>query len=144
MSRPRSITIFEIAYLAALAVNLAGPFLIWPALTAGVAERARVGANAAGMVNGILIGGILIAAVLGVLLWWFVARRGSIVAKWIAVMLLGYSLVSSALGLAQVEGAFDFMRALAVLSMVFTAVALAALFMPDARGWFGQEPEMPA
>lgn len=141
MPRPRSIAIFEIAYLAALAISLAGPFLIWPALTVSVAEQAHVGAGAAGVVNGVLIGGILIAAALGLLLWWFVARRGSNVARWIAVVLLGYSLVSSAFGLAGFGGALDLLGALSLLGMVFTAVALATLFMPDARAWFAYEPE---
>ena len=142
MSRPRSIAIFEIAYLAALAVNVAGPFLIWSALTASVAEQAHAGTDATGVVNGVLIGGILIAGALGLLLWWFVARRGSNVARWVVVLLLGYSLVSSALQLAQLGGPLDMVRIVALLGMVFTAVALASLFMPDARAWFARAPEV--
>lgn len=140
MVRPRSIAIFDIAYLAALAVNLAGPFLVWPALTASVAEQAQ--ASGAGVVNGILIGGILVALVVGLLLWWFVARRGSNVARWIAVLALGYGLVSSALGLAGAGGAINLGGLVLIVGMVCTAVALAALFMPDARAWFAHDPEV--
>lgn len=141
MVRPRSIAIFEIAYLAALAANLAGPFLIWPALFASVAEQAHAGAGAAGVVNGVLIGGILIALVVGLLFWWFVARRGSNVARWITVLALGYGLVSSAFGLAAAGDAIGPVRLVSLAGMVFTAVALAALFMPDARAWFAHDPE---
>lgn len=142
MTRPRSIAIFEIAYLAALAINIAGPFLIWSALTASVAEQAHSGADAGGVVNGVLIGGILVAGVLGLLLWWFVARRGSNVARWVAVVLLAYSLVSSALQVAQLGGGLDVIRIVSLLGMVFTTVALASLFMADARAWFADEPEV--
>ena len=142
MLRPRSIAIFEIAYLAALAINLAGPFLIWSALTANVAEQAHAGADAAGVVNGVLIGGIVVAGAIGLLLWWFVARRGSNVARWITVVLLGYSLVSGALQLAQSGGPLGLVRIVALLGLVFTAIALASLFMPDARAWFAAKPEV--
>ena len=141
MTRPRSIAIFEIAYLGALAINVAGPFLVWSALTANVAEQAHAGPDAGGVVNGVLIGGIVVAAALGLLLWWFVARRGSNVARWVAAVLLAYSLVSSALQIAQLGGMLDLIRIVSLLSMVFTAVALASLFMPDARAWFADEPE---
>ena len=141
MLRPRSIAIFEIAYLAALAINLAGPFLIWSALTANVAEQAHAGTDAAGVVNGVLIGGIVVAGIIGLLLWWFVARRGSNVARWIMVVLLGYSIVSGALQLTQSGGPLDLVRIVALLGLIFTAVALVSLFMKDARTWFAEEPE---
>lgn len=139
MDRPRSIQWFERSFLAALALSLLSVALLWPELTQEIATRPGTEQLGAGAVQAVLLIGAAVVAALGLLLWYFVARRGSGVARWVAVLVLAYSIYSTATGLAGGGGPTTLATICAVASLVLELVALVMLFLPDARLWFGRD-----
>ena len=130
--RPKSIELFEKVYLGAIAVGLVNTFLSWSQVSAMLNDPRM---KAVGMGSGTLMFGLVVGILIPLLLWYFIARRASNVAKWIYVAL-------TALGL------FGFLSSLAnplvpkglVTVLGLTAVGLQVygawlLFRPDAMAW---------
>lgn len=141
MTRPRSIRWFELLFLASLLLTLVATALIWPALL----DQAAAQAGAANLGDGTLavIAGLGIAIVVAImlLLWYFVARRGSPVAKWVLVFFTGYNLYSL-VGSVQAGAPFATVPGLVSgAALLLQVIAVALLFVPDARAWFASEPE---
>ena len=130
--RPQSIELFEKVYLASIAVGLVNTALSWSQLTASVQQ-----ANAGNVVlgSGAMIVSIALGFVISLLLWFFIARRASNIAKWIYVVITAigvFGLLSSLAnplapkGLAMIGG-------LAATALQVFATWL--LFKPDAAAW---------
>ena len=144
MTRPRSIRWFELLFLASFLLTLVTTALIWPALldqAAAQAGAANLGEGTLSVIAGV---GVAIVSAIMLLLWYFVARRGSSVAKWVLVAFTGYnlySLVGSVQAGAPMTTTPGLVSGAALLLQV---VAVALLFMPDARDWFRVEAEEPS
>ena len=101
-----------------------------------------------GFGSGFLIFTTLVSFAIPLLLWYFISRRASNVAKWILIgmtVLGGLTMIPTLQQLAQI-GTFTIMAALVITAMQF--IALAFLFRSDAKAWFasrgqsGIDPEV--
>ena len=81
--RPASIVNFERLYLGALVVGLINTVITWETTLAEV--KAQPGVENMG--SSIFYITLAIGFLIPVLLWYFVARRASVVAKWILTVL---------------------------------------------------------
>lgn len=129
--QPSSIRKFTLFYFASFLVTLVASAASFEELLA--TAEAQAGAR---MGFGVLVASTLVWAVILLLLWYFVARRGSSIAKWVFLLFFLFNVVTSfgifAGGLTIVEGA-------ALLSVVLQAAAAFYLFQPDAKAWFAGE-----
>ena len=136
MQRPASIVRFEQCYFASLAASLIGWFVEWPLM------EARLAANPQTAPFGWMLSVMLVVSVaMSLLLWFFTARRASVVAKWIVVVFAGLSVLRLLLNLpAALQGALS--ATSLILALVTTGLSVAAaalLFRGDARAWFGED-----
>lgn len=140
--RPTSIVQFERFYLGALVVGVINNILNWSRSTEMLNDPS---VQAAGLGSGFLVSTMVIGLIIPLLLWYFIAKRGSNIAKWILVVLFG-------LGLIGVLVSFSAMRAMGTIATVLGLLALAMqgyavfmLFKPDAVAWLtgGSGPTNP-
>lgn len=131
MARPQSIIWFERCFLGAIGIGLVNSALNWSKIQAAV--DATPGATA--LPSGFMAGTIIAGLIINLLLWFFAARRGSNVAKWIIVVFVGLGFIAVLRSLVSVVAA--------PTTNIFTYVALALqvvglwmLFRPDAKAWF--------
>jgi hypothetical protein len=138
--RPQSIILFERIYLTCVALGaVAGT---WSFLHVG--QMMPPGAPPALTASLPLISGVsLVAGVaINLLLWFFIARRGANVAKWIFIVffVLGlFGLVRMVMGVNTLIPGL--MRVSAAIQLVLQAACAWLVFRPDARAWFkGERP----
>jgi hypothetical protein len=132
--RPASIVNFERLYLAAIVLSLLTTYLVWNETL--VLVQAQPGAQLGEtFLVGVTIAGLLIQLVL----WYFIAREGSSVAKWIFIVLLGLGAISLIINFASGAVITQIPVLLGLLSFALRAVAAWLLFRPDAAIWFGEE-----
>ena len=130
--RPQSIELFEKVYLGSIALGLVNTALSWGALTASLKT---VGDGAMKMGPGVMVGSIVIGLVISLLLWFFVARRASSVAKWIFVVITAigvFGVLSSLANPLAPKGLTMIGGMIATALQVFAAWLL---FKPDAVAW---------
>ncbi|WP_294327822.1 hypothetical protein [uncultured Sphingomonas sp.] len=133
--RPSSIVRFDRLYLASIAVGLIGNILEWPLTMARLAENpdtAAMGSTATVAAGGMIAIGVLIA----LLLWFFIARRGSNVAKWILVVFTVFAIGSLVIGFSTGAVILDAGGIVRIVAVALQAAAVAFLFRPDAAPWF--------
>ena len=128
--RPPSIRLFEKLYLLTIVLGLVALAFSWNSMT-GFAQ-ARAGRDAA---SGLLIAAAVLGVLIPLLLLYFIARRGSNVAKWIFVVLSAFSVLSFVAGIANPELPKDALFLLNVVSLGLTLYCAWLLFRPDARAW---------
>lgn len=138
MDRPRSIRWFEQCYFGAIALSALSLVIFWPQLMPALAASPGMERLGEGAMKTIIAVSILTAALVILLLWYFVARRGSTVARWLTVLFLAYAIYSTATGLMSGGTPSTLATICSGLSLLLEIVAVAMLFMPDARGWFAQ------
>jgi hypothetical protein len=140
MDRPKSIVQFERLYLGAWLLGLLNTILNWGRITN--AARASAGGVQIdeGFASNMMIASLMGGAIITVLLWYFVARRGSDIAKWIVTIFFGIGLVSFLWGIAAGTVGVGVPVAISVAALVVQGLAVAMLFRPDARAWFGEPP----
>ncbi|MBA3880599.1 MAG: hypothetical protein C0500_12895 [Sphingobium sp.] len=139
MNRPASIVRFEQFYLGHIVVGLAGSlFSLFGSDNPALAQANET------------VGPWLLPLMLGlglltqVLLWYFISRKGASVAKWVLVALLALNLLGAAgllYGLVTGLGAETRSLAGTLLSLggsVLLVAAVAMMFRPDTRSWFGE------
>ncbi len=137
MDRPLTIARFERGYLGALAIGLLNTAFNWRR-TAETAEARQAEQ---------LIGSWYLPtiAVLGFLiplaLWYFIARRGSVLAKWIATVFTSFGVTGALFALARGNYPTTLSLVLSLIALALQAYAIAMLFRPDARPWFGAKDE---
>jgi hypothetical protein len=127
--RPQSIVLFDRLFLASLVLALINAVLAYPTLVEEVeADPALAQIGGGPIVIGVVLASLLIPLVL----WYFISRRASNIAKWLLVALVAIGLFF---------GNFSFSDGLtlpAVLGLVVTllqVVAIVMLFRADARAW---------
>ena len=144
MPRPPSIIAFERLYLASLAVYLVSGFLSWTTAreTALSATGARGNTEAMQAAIGpVMLVTLAVTVLVSVLLWYLVARRRSIVGKWLVVVSEAIGAVLAVLAIVQLvaSGAPNAAGiALGAISTALAVVAAVMLFRPDTKPWFGE------
>jgi hypothetical protein len=130
MDRPQSIVNFERSYLGAMVVGLLSSAFNWSLIRGQVA--ATPGASI--LPSWFMPVTILVSLAINLLLWYFAARKGAVVAKWIIVVFFVLSLV----GLPGMFSGIMPMRVVifAIVSFLLNAIAVWMLFRPDAKAWF--------
>ena len=134
--RPASIVNFERLYLGAIALGLINTFLSW--------DRSLALLRAQPVVQfgpGFLIGTAFIGLAIQLLLWFFIARRASVVAKWILVVLVAIGLLALAAQMARNPMIGSVTGIIGLITYVLQIGAVWMLFRPDARSWLGERRE---
>ena len=132
MERPASIQQFDKIYLGAYAVGLVNTALSWRATSDQMLD--------AGQPTWLLPLSTAFGFAITLLLWYFIAQRGSIVAKWIAVVLMVVALLASAFAFAMGRYPAGISGVLGVVSMVLQVIAIWLLFRSDTKAWFREKP----
>ena len=127
--RPASIVQFERILLAALAIDLVNNLFAWPAL----AKTLEVVDLVPSPVRMILA--CTAAPLIGLLLWYLIARRASVVAKWILVAFVALGAAIFVYTAAHLT-LFRPMFIVAIFAEVLKIVAVSRLFTADAAAWF--------
>ena len=135
--RPRSIVNFERIVLLTIVLGIVNTILIWDRLSAAVA--------ASGLGGGAVIAIQAVTIALYLLLIWFVSRKGSVVARWIYVVLAAVGLVYGVTGLGQVMEVHGTLSlVIAIVQYGLALVSIWLLFRPDSNAWFrGERPGLP-
>ena len=130
--RPKSIVLFERLVLASILLGLVGAYLAWEHTQALLsAQNSPLGSSSVLVIQGITI-------LLYLLLIYFIARRGSPVAKWIYVVLAGLGLVLGAVGIGQAFELGTLSGVISIVQLIITAATLWLLFRPDSKAWFSE------
>ena len=132
-NRPAAIVKFERLYLAAFVLGLANTALSWSAALQKMRAAATPG-------NGIwyLLASTLVGFAITLSLWYFIARKGSVIAKWIAVAFLAlgiFGLVAAAVNGLYPTGIGGI---IGVVTTGLQFAAIAFLFTPEAKPWFAK------
>ena len=130
--QPESIRKFTLFYLGSLVVSLVATFVGYDVLTAQL--EAQSAATGLAVSSGTIIAGIVLNVAITLLLWYLVARKGFVIAKWIIVLFFLFTLVTSISGI--FAGGLAVHEGLSLLAIVLTAAAVYFLFQPDAKAWF--------
>ena len=123
--RPQSIGNFDKLYLGSMALGLFNVVIGW--------ETSMAELEATGMGFGIMIFGIAVGYGISLLLWYFISREASNVAKWILIVLTAIGVAAMPLSL------FALPTLEMILAVVVTGMQLVAiyfLFRPDAKAFF--------
>jgi drug/metabolite transporter (DMT)-like permease len=123
-------------YLLAIGLGLAVAVLNWATATAAL-RNATGGGNAAPVA---LAATILVSLLIPLLLWYFVTRRRSNVARWLVAVLTAFGVAVIALAAARGTLQPGLAGAIGILGMVLRVLASVQLFRADAAAWF-EEPE---
>lgn len=134
MSKPNSISQFERFYLAAIGVDLVNTILSWSERE----ERALLTPQMFG--NATLPLTTAIGFGIALLLWFFVAHRGSVIAKWIVTVFVTLALAWTLYAIPTGRYSLGLSGLLGLFSTVLQAYAVVMLFRRDAGRWFGATP----
>ena len=134
--RPASIIRFDQIFLGSLALGVVKTALSYDTTMAQIeADPAMAEFGMTG--SGFVIGSMVIGFGISLLLWFFISRRASTVAKWILVVLTLIGLLSVPLALIDLPFV---QAAITVVTAVMQLAALWCLFRPDANAWFEHGP----
>jgi uncharacterized membrane protein len=132
--RPASILMFERLFLASLVLSVISFFINYESMLRDL--ETQPGLAELGLGSGFAIGSIVVGLAIYLLLWFFIARKASSVAKWILIVLLAFSAISLP---AIVLGPWDLGVVLALAVYALEVAAAAYLFRDDAAAWFKGE-----
>lgn len=130
MERPQSIIWFERCYLGAVAVGMMNTATSW----SQIQEKVAATPNSEMLPSWLLGATVAVGLAINLALWYFVARRGSVVAKWIVTVFFAIALI----GLLRAATSDTMPSALAVVALVLQAVGVFMLFRSDSKPWFGE------
>lgn len=136
MLKPPSIARFEHFYWASVAIGLLNTALNWTASKAQFAAN-PVLADKTWILPVMQLVGLLIA----VLLWFFIVRRPSAVAKWIQVVFAAigaFGILSVLFAVAMGRMPLGLQVVLGLVANILYIAASVMLFKPDAKAWFGE------
>lgn len=134
--RPTSIVLFERLFLLSLAIALVIGFLQYDALVAQVGNDPALAQLGWG--SGAILVVMAISLLIPLLLWYFIARRASNIAKWILVVMTLLGLLFVNLDPGQL-GSLAGIASLAVTILQLVAIVL--LFRADARAWLSDDTD---
>lgn len=131
--RPVSILWFERLFLLSLALVLVNSVVQYDAFLAQIRSEPALAAMGPG--NGLAIGVIAISLLIPLILWFFIARRASILAKGMLVVLTVFGLLFVNFDPATM---FNPARLTSLVVTVLQLAAIALLFRADARAWMNR------
>ena len=134
--RPTSIVLFERLFLLSLAIALVNGFLQYDALVAQVGNDPALAQLGGG--SGASLGVMAISLLIPLLLWYFIARRASNIAKWILVVMTLLGLLFVNLDAGQL-GSLAGMASLA--ETILQLVDIVLLFRAAARAWLSDDAD---
>jgi hypothetical protein len=135
MTRPNSIIWFERVFLGSLLLGLLNSIFTWSTMTAQMA--ATPGAAMFG--GGVLIGTMALGIIINLLLWYFIARRGSNVARIIWTVLFAFGVFGIIAVFMQATPVS--MKIVPLISFALQAYGVFLLYRPDAKPWFSPNKE---
>jgi len=138
MTKPISILNFERCYIGAWVVGVLNTIFGWSAASAVLANNPQVQRAGPGVVTAGLGLGLLFSALITFLLWYFIVRRHSVIAKWLVTAFFAFGALSFLTSLSKVAITPGLTLALGLLSLVLQGIAVVMLFRPDARAWFDE------
>lgn len=138
--RPKSIDQFALVYAVVIIAGLISTAISWSDMLAQVSVQRMMAQFGAASVYIIAVIGVLIQ----LLLWYFISQRGSVIAKWIFVVLTGLSVLSGLWGLASGGAETAVIGVIGVAMLVLQGIAISLLFRPDTPAWFGETDETAA
>ena len=130
--RPQSIETFEKVYLGAIVIGIVNTVLSWSQVDKMMNDP-RI--QAAGVGTGTLIFGVFVGLLIPLLLWYFIARRSSSVAKWIYVVLTALGLFGFLSSLANPLVPKGLVTALGAVAVVLQVFGAWLLLRSDAMTW---------
>lgn len=137
--RPNSIVLFERLYLGSLVVGVVNLVLSYERIVAQMQSDPAVAQLGWGA--GAVIVMFSLGMAVSLVLWYFIARRGSSIAKWFLVAFTAIGLLSLPTTLATATGPALIM---AVVINLMQLVAVVMLFRADAKPWFDHSASTPA
>ena len=138
MARPASIIDFERSFWASMLLGVGSLALHWPTIIGSLRSDPATApmVDSAAIFAGIALG---FGFAISILLWYFVARKASNIAKWIYVAVMGFGAVSTLTSLNDPTSPTGLALAISLVSTALTALSILFLFRPDARVWFGKD-----
>ena len=136
MTKPPSIVRFEQFYWGSVILGLINTALNWNT-SQGMLAANPILANAPWFLPLTQIIGLAIA----VLLWFFIVRRPSVVAKWVQVVFAAFGafgLLSALFLVATARAPIGTQVVIGLIANILYIAAAVMLFKPDAKVWFGQ------
>jgi ABC-type Fe3+-siderophore transport system permease subunit len=123
-------------YLGSFAVALLGWAFSWQS----TADRLAIDPKTAAF-GWLLPAALVLSCAITMLLWYLIARRASLAAKWVVTILTGLAVVRFVINLGVVfRGSVPMVATLLSAAIVVLSVAATMqLFKPDARSWFGED-----
>ncbi len=138
MIRPASIRNFERCFWTSMLLGAASLVLHWPRIVTGLKADAVTAPVIESAV--IFVGGAwAIGFAISLLLWHFIARKASNIAKWIYVVVMGLGSVSTLTSFNDPMSPTGLALAVSLISTALTVFSIVFLFRPDARSWFGRD-----
>ncbi len=128
--RPQSIKMFDMLFLASLAIGLVNAFVSYETTMAELA--------ATGFGMGFFLSIMAFSYGVVLLLWFFISRQASNIARWILVVLTGIGIVFMPFGLFEMP---PLEMALAVIVTALQIGSIYFLFQPDAKLFFENKGE---
>lgn len=137
MVRPQSIVNFERCYLGSVAIGIVNNVLNWR-----TTEDAINVAGATGLPDWFVPVTVIVGIGINLLLWYFIARRGSNVAKWILTVFFIFGVFALLFSL--VRGSFPegLVGVLGIVGFVLQAIAIWMMLRPDAKRWFARDADL--
>lgn len=129
--RPSSIVTFDRLYLVATGLGLVNSFMSIDRLQAQIEAMPQLRALQAG--PSIAYFSVALSVLIPLLLWFLVAHRASVVAKWVLVAWTALA-IANLLPKLGLDGGLGVLMNLAVEAL--RVVALSFLFRADAKAWF--------
>lgn len=136
MIKPPSIARFEQFYWGSLVIGWINSALNWKTSQAALDANPLL-ANARWFLPAMTLVGVLIA----VALWFFIARKASVVAKWIQVVFAAFGafgILSAVYLIATGKAPSVLAVVIGVAANILYIAAATMLFRPDAKEWFGE------
>ena len=135
--RPPSIVMFERLFLASLALSAFNFVVGYDAMIEQVEREPAL--QQLGLDGGFVTGMFVVGVAIYLLLWFFIARKASTVAKWILVVLSAVGLLSFLASFATGQVTFDQSAMLGAAYYALEVAAVVFLFRADANAWFRNE-----
>lgn len=136
MIKPPAIVRFEQFYWASVLLGLINTALNWNATQVTLAANPIL-ASAPWFLPAMQIAGLLIA----VLIWFSVARRASVVGKWVQVVIAGlgaFGILSALVLIATGRSPLNGQVVIGLIANILYIAAAVMLFKPEAKAWFGE------
>ena len=129
--RPTSIVNFERCYLSVIGLSILNNILNWQTMRDAIDT-----AGSTGLPSWLVPVTTVASLVITLLLWYFAARRASVVAKWIITVFFVIGVL--AIGFTLLRGVFPggLVGMIGIVGLVLQAIAVWLLFKPDSNRWF--------